>query len=176
MRNLPIAILCSLLLAAGCGGDDDSVDCSAFAACGGDVVGTWRYGGSCEGENSFCPELTIQARPSISGSFTFNSDGTYTSMGTTNGQSRYTIPASCLMGLTDCSQLELDASDSCTGDAATSCSCTTTYNNVQESDSGNYVITGTTIALDGDTADPYCVEGNQMRVDFGDGNLLVLVK
>jgi hypothetical protein len=173
MRILSLALAIPLLLTA-CGDDGDSVDCSAFAACGGDVVGSWDYAGSCPGENTFCPGATVESQPSIEGTFTFNADGTYTAMGTLNGTARSRIPGSCLTGVTSCDQLSFE-DQTCTGDIASACTCTTTYNNEQSNESGSYTTAGTTITLAGEDPSPYCVSGNTLRIDTG-GGIIVLTK
>ena len=163
------------LVLVGCGDDDGgSVDCSAITPCGGEVVGTWQFVGNCEGEDPFCPDLVVESTPSASGSFTFEAGGTYTTMSTLNGTSRARIPGSCIDGATMCSDLDFE-DQTCTGDIATACTCTTTYNNTQDSTSGTYTTSGTSITLDGETF-PYCVSGNTLRLDLGDGFIVVLGK
>jgi hypothetical protein len=69
------------------------------------VVGTWTVAGSClnVGEvvnmSSFglgCSEAPISGTMEVSGSMTFNADGTFTDMTTTTGAAEILLPGSCL--------------------------------------------------------------------------------
>jgi hypothetical protein len=77
--------VCALSL-AGCGagatnGDAPHAACPVYAACGGDLTGTWRIAGSCSGrvpaDGPHRCDYTAWEETSRSGTMTFNGDGTY---------------------------------------------------------------------------------------------------
>ena len=89
-----------------CGGDDDGGtigSCSAFMACGGNVVGDWAIQKVCADTSNAmgyegCPQATADlSGVQISGTISVKSDMTYTSMITMAGSLSTTIPQSCLL-------------------------------------------------------------------------------
>lgn len=114
-----------------------------FDACGGDLVGTWEYTGACitlppdalNGNSSdqspfaMCEEQPLlSVTVDLTGTTTFDADGTYALEQTVTTSSEIAVPASCLdtltMGMLDaamaCDQIlmgTLDADGNCAGAA-----------------------------------------------------------
>jgi hypothetical protein len=160
-------------------------DCS-FGACGGDLTGTWEVTGICaQAENAFeevCASATIDADLNLTGSITFNDDGTYESNFTSSATLSYTLPPDCLSMITggqlpaDCTALEeepdpQDPSDmgtTCTGDPATDgCTCTNQEAPETSTETGTWATDGTTVTMteEGGDADSteFCVDGDEAR-------------
>jgi YD repeat-containing protein len=90
--------------AAGTGGGAVTANCGPFTACGGSIVGTWRYVSACGSFSSAtCPTETTLTTPApgSTATYTFGSGGvfTYTFSGTLNETVNYAL--GCLAGLTD---------------------------------------------------------------------------
>jgi hypothetical protein len=174
-----------------------AIDCS-FAACGGNVVGSWNIQGACidvnDDDNPFkeaCPEATFDAGFDITGTVEFT-DSTYTTTFTGSNTITVTFPASCVKNfgnLTSCAELNSTFEDedepqkttSCTGDVATSCTCTINDAVDPTPKTGTYTKDGNTISMtdEGETeaeTNEYCVDGNSLKVKFteGNGNTVVL--
>ena len=164
------ALVATFLLLSGplltaCGGDSDDDSCSARAACGGNVVGTWEIKSSCAAGrietpmDEMCKEATVDARDlRMTGTMTFKADNTYTTNAVVNGTMKTVLPTSCLQGggqSITCAQLDafmkgltaLTGSDelvsSCKG--SSECECTFTFKNAKVDEDGTYSIAGTKI-------------------------------
>ena len=183
MRMMSVASVLGFLVvlaASGCGSSGGT--CSNTAACGGAIVGTWTITSSCVSESgsmfdSQCPSATVSSSGlTITGSGTYNADGTYSSTSTINGTIYVTLPPSCLTssGVTiTCDQLNQVFQSNptpgltlnCTG--SSSCSCTETVANQTSSETGTYTTTAAGLLTEtptGGTASQtdYCVKGTTM--------------
>lgn len=172
--------LFAALAPLGCGSSGGT--CANTAACGGAVVGTWTITSSCVSESasmldSQCPTATASSSGlTITGSITYNADGTYASTSTVSGTIHVTLPPSCLTsnGVTlTCNQInQLFQSNptpgvtlNCTG--STSCDCRETLSAQTSSETGTYTTTAAGLLTDtptGGTASEtdYCVKGTTM--------------
>jgi hypothetical protein len=168
------------LAAAGCSSSGGT--CSNAPACGGSVVGTWTITSSCVSANasmldSQCPTETANSSGlNVTGTVTYNADGTYTSTSTLSGTISVNLPQSCLTtnGVTvTCDQLnQVFQSNptpgltlSCTG--STGCTCTETLANQTSNETGTYTTTAAGLLTEtpaGGTAslNDYCVKGTTM--------------
>ena len=164
----------------GCGSSGGT--CGNTAACGGAIVGTWSITSSCVSESasmvdSQCPSATASSSAlTITGSITYNADGTYSSTSTVSGSINVTLPPSCLTsnGVTiTCDQLnQLSHTNptpgvtlNCTG--SSSCACTETIASQASSETGTYTTTAAGLLTDtptGGTASQtdYCVKRTTM--------------
>jgi hypothetical protein len=172
------------LLLSGCGGGGGA-SCENAAACGGDVVGTWKVTSSClkytgSMMTDFCPTATIGATHfDITGSETFGADGTYTSAVTIAGSVTVNFPASCLMvnGLTlTCAQLNQVfatmpdpsiKSFNCVGTSG--CACTVAPADQVTNSAGTYTTTGAGLLTETPTGGApdqtdYCIKGSTMTL------------
>ena len=82
-----------------------STNCTNVTPCGGDVVGTWTATSSClkvtgevnmSGFGLGCTSASIAGFFQVAGTWTLNSDGTYTDNTTTSGDAQIELPAECL--------------------------------------------------------------------------------
>lgn len=184
MRSLVITLIgCSLFTLAGCGNPSGPACSPTFAVCGGNLVGTWQIEGACN-VNSLLPMTTCAGETdsvdlkSLSGTYTFNSDNTFTQTESIDLVESATVPASCITtGATSCSAGNATSTTNgvtttatCTGTVSTGCTCTLTI-------SGTQTVTGT-YAKEGDYFTPtengaagsqegYCVSGSQLEVSGG---------
>ena len=103
MRMMSVASVVGLfvgLAVPGCGSSGGT--CGNTAACGGAIAGTWTITSSCVSESasmvdSQCPSATASSSAlTITGSITYNADGTYSSTSTVSGSIEVTLPPSCL--------------------------------------------------------------------------------
>jgi Alpha-L-arabinofuranosidase B, catalytic len=175
-------------------GGGATASCSNLTACGGNAVGTWAVSSSCltlSGNNldissagldpNSCKNVTISGSLTVSGTWTANSNGTYTDGTTTSGTAQLQLPAGCLQisgTSTTCARVGGPLaglgfkSVSCTDATGGGCSCTAT---VQQSGgigflslgaqaSGNYTTSGSTLTADSTANYSYCVAGNQLTL------------
>jgi len=175
----------------GCGGGDDGpgATCGQVQPCGGDLVGRWNMVASCadraaltsqyamEAMTSWCPIQTLRNFSlSVSGSFVFNSDLTYSVSLVLGGVVDVNVPAACLAG-SSCAALTASlqaaiaggtapglVSASCAGSSDCVCHQVTS---VPQSEAGSYTTTETVLNLvpTGGTAQPtnYCVKENTLH-------------
>ncbi len=182
-----------------------AVDCSGIptAACGGDIVGTWKLKGGClapemVGDCTDAGSNISYEMTSANGSAVFNSDGTYTVNLPYSVTGTVHITPACLTVLeaTSCtgdvqtglrsaedSHFEsLWTSATCTGSASSGCTCTgSTTGAIASNESGTYTAAGTafTTTKSGDTAGdpvPYCVIGTTLWVETDGGEYIVFDK
>ncbi len=180
MHRLVAILFSSLLLALvaeGCGGSTPS--CGAtFTPCGGSLEGTWVYQTAC-GTTAFqmmeCPGVVVNVPPDVSGTWTFNADGTYSTDLAIEESGTETIPLSCLAGVTDCTKLNNSSNfaglnvslTACTGNANQTCTCTVAESGTL-AESGKYATAGNNLSLtvngstNPGTPSGYCVSGNQL--------------
>jgi hypothetical protein len=157
-------------------------DCTMFAACGGDVVGTWKVDRACVGGTTSpltaqCLTATFQVSETVDGTVEFTSDGMFTQNVTATLIEDLTLPPSCLQG-TSCAQLQstynqTDGSGArlmgtCT-EASGGCSChvTATQSGPQHA---SYSVSGTTLTIGGQTV-PYCVHGSGLLYRLSAGTM-----
>ena len=84
----------------------NSSACTNVSACGGDIVGTWKTTSTClnvTGQLNVaqigmaCGSVPITGSLHVTGTWTANSDGTYTDDTTTTGTENFTLAPSCLV-------------------------------------------------------------------------------
>jgi len=165
-------------------------------ACGGNVVGTWTVSSACLNLSSSdldisaagldpasCMNVAMTGSLNVSGTWTANSDGTYTDGTTTTGTVQLDLPAGCkkLSGaVLMCSGLDspltgLGLESATCLDAASGggCTCTGTVNqaglpgvlSVAAAPNGDYTAANNALSLDPTTPSTmysYCVSGTQM--------------
>jgi hypothetical protein len=173
------------------GGAGTGGACVPVAACGGDVVGTWRVVSSCltatKDLSSVCAGASADVAYAITGSVTYDADGTYTPSlaATTTVHEHY--PAGCApFGLT-CDQLGRVAMDAgppvmsagCTTDATGACTCASVVAATVDNTPGTYTASGTTLAsVQGSTTSTsmYCVQAGLLHETPapGDGGLTAM--
>jgi hypothetical protein len=121
-----------------------------------------------------CPSSSFSESASVSGTLTFNTNGTFTitDMGSASGA--VSLPSSCLTsgGVTlTCDQLQADFNgDGGTGTMATcsttssGCSCQLHANQPTMTENGTYTTSGSSLTLTatngGSGTSPYCVQGS----------------
>jgi hypothetical protein len=174
--------------AGGTGGGNAS--CATPSACGGDIVGTWRVTQSCltatKDLSSVCAGASADIAYMLTGTVTYNADGTYGSALTGASTIHEHYESGCApFGLT-CAQLgqsvlpAIDAgtviSASCSMDAAGGCSCDSVTPLTTTNTVGTYSTSGGTLTSthDGMTStSSYCVQGGilQEAVAPADGGL-----
>jgi hypothetical protein len=185
-------VLVACALASGCssqqnssaGSTSTSASCATpFSACGGNVVGTWNLANACVSKfvnpgNMACPASTAQLMENVSGSITFNDDGTFVTDANTTIVETLSIPATCLVdaGATEtCQQLQNafnqpteagppPAVTSCTS-AMGGCSCQLTDTLMGGGQKASYSTLKSRIALGGAPPAQYCVQGNTLRLE-----------
>jgi hypothetical protein len=180
-----------VVAAIGCGGSSGGTpggqvgNCMSVAACGGNLVGTWKIVDSCSAgtlsPNPSCPGETTQVSSlSVSGTYVFNGDGTYSASLSETASETITIPTSCLststipvtcdelsMGLTGPVSTSDDAgTGSTTGMCTTangSCNCGFRLSLSDAMGRGTYATSGDTVTLDKSNASEiYCVSGSTL--------------
>jgi len=164
--------------------------CSNVPAYGGDVVGTWTVMSSClsvAGQMDMalfglgCTSATVTGSLQVTGTWTANSNGTYSDHTTTTGVEHLTLPASCLQisgTTTTCDRIGgvltgagYD-SVSCTAAASGGCTCSATVKQTgwmgmvsfDASTSGEYTTSGTEVTLDSEARYSFCVAGTKLNM------------
>ena len=153
------------------------------APCGGNIAGTWNATGLCvdksvlmaafsEGLMGQCPQAALGDVNFVpTGSFVFNTDGSYQIALTLNGTLGVNVPVSCLNGGT-CADLAASfasgssaQSATCTGTSTCNCTIIEAPDTLSESGtystSGNSLLTTPTGSVSPDTVD-YCVKGSTL--------------
>ncbi len=162
--------------------------CGSVPACGGNVVGTWTASDVCISGASTTVMMgtcsaTVVAMPHVSGTATFNGDGTFTATTAIAIDETIAIPAACLTqsGVTiPCSlfgQLISEAEgDAGTGAACSSatgggCTCLITSQNQPTTSTGTYATSGDSITTTDSTGtsglpstSTYCVNGSHLHL------------
>ncbi len=172
----------------------DAGACPNVMPCGGDVVGTWTVTSSClnvTGDLNLslvgagCPSGPVTGSLQVTGTWTANSDGTYTDDTVTSGDENITLGSSCLVisstpvkcdGAANLLASVLGYSSlDCPSAASGGCDCsakveqtgTIGFVSMAPSTSGNYETSGNVITISGDSGDTqysYCVSGNKMTL------------
>jgi hypothetical protein len=163
----------------------ESSDC-AFSACGGDVVGTWAVTGVCaeiaDAVIDVCPTALATLDITLTGTATFNADGTRSTDFTSENTITYTLDAACLNAITmnmppaTCDALSKEADPTsgdgpttCTGDPSVSCTCVATNPEKTEMKTGTYSVDGSTLVSKNDDDNSmnvaqFCVKDTELRV------------
>ena len=152
-------------------------DAVTFTPCGGDMTGTWQYGEIVCSEGldivaSMFPDCTTGSTDvdgSITGTTTFNSDGTYVESQTRNLSLTANIPLDCLPPGATCDMF-VDETATAT---VTESQCIIVYTlEEMEAEAGTYTVTGPTATLtepDGDIDQGnFCISGDLMTVEIVD--------
>ncbi len=137
-----------------------------FAACGGDVVGTWDVTGGCievetPSELDRCPGATIEYRGRARGRVVFT-DTTVDRVGQSEVEAEVFVPAICAMFAGGCSGIEdavagAGAEASCVEDASGNCDCIA-FSSFVIDDMDTYTIEGNEIVGAGGKRFEYCIE------------------
>jgi len=164
-------------------------DCG-FEACGGNVVGTWNVTGVCAKGTTeledICPDAVAEIDLQLSGTATFESDGTRTTNFTSKATITYTLSADCLSEITEgmppasCDDLSKEADPeeekgptTCSGDPEVSCTCVEEGLEKTETKTGGYEIDGKSITMISEDGDEdvleFCVDGDEARFQQTDG-------
>jgi hypothetical protein len=185
--------------AAGTAGGGSVPTCESAEPCGGDLVGTWTVdqcmpalSGEVDLESIGLPIVCTGAAITmgalqVSGTLTFNADGSYTDATTTMGQVVYEFPPECkeLSGTTtDCPGIEgplrskgFTANTCVDNTETTGCTCTGTmeqtggfaFVSFEYAESGTYETNGNELSMTsfGDDQEyTYCVSGNTLGVNL----------
>jgi hypothetical protein len=184
MRRLLFALLVfSLSCDGSSSGTGNMAACGAFTPCGGSLVGTWKSTGFCSDITSAtsgsCTMTMDTSNFHPSGTFTFSSDGTYSSVGTVSGTLNVNYTQGCFSGMTtmSCPGLSSAASSTdagvtlnCTSGTAGDCQCTETLPGTTTTEQGTYTTSGASLATTqtSSTSTPstsdYCVQGNTLKL------------
>ncbi|MGD0835508.1 MAG: arabinofuranosidase catalytic domain-containing protein [Polyangia bacterium] len=178
------------------GSSGTGATCTATAdvkPCGGSVTGTWTVTSGClqisgpvNAQAVFgltCPTVQVTGSLQVTGTWTANSDTTFTDNTTTTGSEQITLPAGCLLlsgTTTTCAKIVQEMRStydtvSCTDATGGGCTCSATVNQQGEmglvvgsaaaQTSGNYTTSSNTIANSGDSNTySYCVANNTLTV------------
>ena len=172
----------------------DAATCSNVEPCGGDVVGIWTVTSSCLSVTGAldlslvgagCPSGPVTGSLQVTGTWTANTNGTYSDGTTTSGDEQLTLAASCLVissTQTNCAGAAsllpsgLGFSElNCPSATGGGCNCTGAvkqtgtlgFPSPAPTTSGNYTTSGNVITITGDSGDTqyaYCVSGNKMTM------------
>jgi hypothetical protein len=213
-RTLLAAATLLALGLSGCGGNSDSGDsngdtlsgntgnsasCQAgYTACGGDVVGTWKYVDYCNLDAALngalgkvtslkgCENLIEDITFDMGGTITFQADGSARQefTGTANVVERLTVdcmsalagavtadtmPNMCATMSTSLSESSDNTTGSCVMDAG-DCLCTSSQSMSKNANTTTtYAVSGNTISLGTDTTNTYCVSGDTLTMAPTDG-------
>lgn len=165
---------------AGGSGGAGTTQCGVNA-CGGNLVGTWKYSNTCS-PTAFgdCAGETIDASGVHRvGTLTFNANGTYSTTVTDSGTFILDLATACLSGLacTDVQSAFLGQSPATVSSAtcsatATGCHCLLGALGTQQTDTGTYSTSGTSVTLSSSTGgvdtDAYCVTGSILHLIYSD--------
>jgi hypothetical protein len=165
--------------------------CANVTACGGNVVGTWTVSSSCLSVSgpldlsSFfgqgCASAQVTGSLQVSGTWSANSDGTYTDNTTTTGNEQIALVAACLSfsgttitcdGVSGVVQAMGYSSVNCTTAAGGGCNCSATVNqaggigvvSASASTSGSFSTSGSNLTIDTSPPYAYCVSGNKLTL------------
>jgi len=187
IRTMAAAVVVALAASTGaCGGSSHTPppNCLQVAPCGGDLVGTWTFIGTCTNVAALndqlgdgCPGATFNAfGVALTGTFTFNADLTYTA---SNWREDFviaeTLPLMCQGGATcaDGNGTQTDTTagamttvtTTCTG--TSTCTCRVNGRFIVSSDAGSWMTAGTNLTMYGtstSTSLSYCVEEDRLHM------------
>lgn len=158
--------------------------CAPVAGCGGDPTGVWEAAAECDmsaGELPFLCEVPYTKEFDAAGGVTFRNDATFQFQTLPNAMATVThvVPAECLpSGVTDCAALydplagTLESVPTCTGDVASSCTCTDgPFGAYVGSGSGTWSVSGAELSqvTRGEVGYvtrifPFCVDGDTLTI------------
>jgi hypothetical protein len=156
----------------------EPLDCS-FLACGGDVVGDWQIEEGCVDDPAAsslqgCPDSVVTFAADVSGTVSFQSDGTYALSTTVGGTRNYRVPSACIAGGT-CDDVAQSITASCSATAA-SCECSSQVESANTRRAGTYSASASALTLlpsggsEGETRARYCVEGTRLSLQLEDAS------
>jgi non-reducing end alpha-L-arabinofuranosidase len=178
---------------SGGGGGSAGGACPNVTPCGGDLVGTWTVSSSClnvTGQldltlvGAGCASAPVTGSLEVSGTWTANSDGTYTDGTLTTGSEQFTLAPDCLVissAPVTCAgvgsilaSLGYDTV-TCTDATGGGCACSATVHQTgtlgwvspAASTSGNYTTATNVVTISGDAGDatyPYCASANTLTL------------
>jgi hypothetical protein len=191
--------------AAGGGDGSGGGSCSAFEACGGDVVGTWNVKDVCyegflklfdaELEEPECDGTFRSVDAQVSGTYTFSKDGTLSQDLTLQVDIDTLWSKSCLSAIAGGASVDIDATckslentysmqaefegASCSVKGS-ACACLITSTPMAEMSSGAYKVQGKNLVdvMDGDST-PFCVAGDTLTLSATSSSLngqIILVR
>ena len=117
-----------------------------------------------------CDDVDVTAaRVTISGTWTFRSDMTYTRSLTVQTTLEFNAPLSCDCSVSDCASLDPGSYHStCTGTGC--CSCTQPQPQQTLNETGTYAVNGSSVKLTASGGNPldwqYCVTGNMLSLTY----------
>jgi hypothetical protein len=158
----------------------------AVSPCGGDLTGQWNVSGACLQPDrnllsGYCSNATFSAQLTASGTLGFTA-GRYTVNFRVQGTYNAALPSTCVnrSGVArtcDSVWAELGAT-SCSGDSNSGCTCNGSLTGTPATSPGSWSSSGSTLTITQDSGGqasfPYCVSGNQLRIDLGGGQILYL--
>ena len=165
----------------------DAGECGGFTACGGDLVGRWRYAWTCEDPNEAdpfddpaCADSTHSETSTTDMTADFRADGTVVFDGSSSSVADFTITDACALAT-----IGMDATWYCSfSDPRPGpnpsrechvengiCTCHVVSTSTVEEQTRTYLVMGNQFAVSdengyGSPAD-YCVAGNQLFYGFG---------
>jgi non-reducing end alpha-L-arabinofuranosidase len=174
----------------GSGGTTSAPNCPNGSSCGGSLVGTWNVTSSClalsgdmDGYLLYlgCAKVPVTGSLSVTGTWTANSDGSYTDNTTTTGSMTFPLSSSCLTvssAPVECTKMAGAftaagwASATCTTDAGDQCNCSATANQkggigviyANASDKGTYQTSGGSLTVDEEAQYSYCVSSTTLTL------------
>jgi hypothetical protein len=170
---------CGGTTTSGSGNGGNAVSCNT-TACGGDIVGKWKIlsycGTTSQTTSAGCaePMTSDLGGMTVSGTFEYRADGTYTASMTLTGTERVTYPAACLTMTCDKLNESLQqvadagvASYTCAAAASGACTCSVTMAATIKPTQGTYSVSDGVLtegAAGSQSTSDYCVQGNGLTV------------
>jgi len=172
------------------GGTTQLPNCPNGSSCGGDLVGTWNVTSSClnlSGDYDVsllgmgCSSVKVTGSLEVTGTWTANSDGTYTDNTVTKGSIKFPLSNACMTVssvLTECSKMATlfpvqgwAKTTTCSSDNG-QCNCTALANQPgslgvvfeNASTTGSYTAAGGGLNTDGAVDYAYCVSGSTLTL------------
>jgi len=172
------------------GGTTQPTNCPNGSSCGGDVVGTWNVTSSClnvwgDYDVSLlgmgCSSVRVTGSFDVTGTWTANSDGTYTDNTVTKGTMKFPLSKACLTVssvLTECSKMATlfpvqgwAKTTTCSSDGG-QCNCTAQADQTgslgvvfqNASTTGSYTSSSGGLNADGEVDYSYCVSGDTLTL------------
>jgi hypothetical protein len=187
LRALRLALIASVVsscgkvlsggaTAAGKTGNDGGTDTTcSFTPCGGNIVGTWNIRRSCPASVRIqsCAAASLDPKNvTVSGSFSFHSDGGLAFDIRSTGSWEGTVPASCVTN-GDCAPIVQALSQanaplaSCTKDANGGCKCSSPATPVQTGNTPYRIIGNTAASMS------FCVKNGILKLQNPAGTVFV---
>jgi hypothetical protein len=167
--------------------DGGEAACAAFDGCGGDLTGTWTIAALCETGlqdpiKVTCPTGSSTYVWTVAGSYTFNTDGTFSNVVSMSLSETLWLPAACLGGAQTCPSLEPEMmqsggpavrSSTCTGNVSDACTCVQIAGPSGGSLAGTFTVSGTSLTLNPSSGKTLtyvlCVQGNVLKMQATTG-------